>query len=170
MSGRRPASADPLTPVLARARWCTREVLESTVALAREIAREGNEGHPCGALFTIGHAEEVLAHSRPLILDPLKGHVPSATHVDDPRLRGTVKELAQLDGAFVMAGDGTLLAACRYLDVPSAGVRVPMGYGSRHLAAAAASKHLGVLAIAVSQTGMVRVFCQGKSMAEFPPR
>jgi hypothetical protein len=34
-------------------------------------------------------------------------------------LQGTVKELAQLDGAFVITEDGTVVAACRYLDAPA---------------------------------------------------
>jgi hypothetical protein len=39
----------------------------------------------------------VLASSRPLILDPLAGHVPAATHITDDKLRGTLKQLAQLE-------------------------------------------------------------------------
>jgi hypothetical protein len=39
----------------------------------------------------------VLAKSRPLILDPLSGHPESSLHVTNLNLRGTTKELAQLD-------------------------------------------------------------------------
>ena len=42
--------------------------------LAVEIAREGREGRKIGTLFAVGDHEEVLARSRPLILDPLAGH------------------------------------------------------------------------------------------------
>jgi DNA integrity scanning protein DisA with diadenylate cyclase activity len=81
-------------------------------------------------------------------------------------LQGTVKELAQLDGAFVITEDGTVVAACRYLDAPATGVDVPLGLGTRHLAAASASKYLGVVALVVSQTGVVRVFCGGEMVGE----
>jgi DNA integrity scanning protein DisA with diadenylate cyclase activity len=148
---------------------CHRAVVEGVVTLALEVACEGHEGHALGVLFTIGRADEVLALSRALILDPLAGHVPSATHVADPRLRGTVKQLAQLDGAFVVAEDGVVVAACRYLDVPTHDVYLPLGLGSRHLAAAAISKALGVIAVTGSTTGLVRVFVAGHSVATMVP-
>ena len=47
------------------------EILESVLYLAVEIAREGREGRKIGTLLTVGDADSVLAHSRPLILDPL---------------------------------------------------------------------------------------------------
>jgi diadenylate cyclase len=96
--------------------WCHQAILESTLELALEIAREGREGRRIGTLFTLGKADAVLATSRPLILDPLAGHAPARTHITDPDLRGTIKELVQLDGAFVIAEAGTVVAACRYLD------------------------------------------------------
>ena len=86
--------------------WCEPTVLESALELALEIAREGREGRRIGTLFTVGKADAVLAASRALILDPLAGHAPARTHINDPNLRGTMKELAQLDGAFVISESG----------------------------------------------------------------
>src|ERR1700693_379517 len=92
------------------------EILESLIELAVEIAREGREGRRVGTLFTLGDEEAVLAKSRSLILNPLEGPPESVRHITDPNLRGTVKELAQLDGAFVVSAAGIVIAACRYLD------------------------------------------------------
>ena len=92
------------------------EVLEALIELAVEIAREGREGRRVGTLFTLGDEEVVLAKSRCLILDPLAGHPESERHVSNPNLRGTIKELAQLDGGFVVSHGGVVLSACRYLD------------------------------------------------------
>src|ERR671915_2455314 len=84
-------------------------VLEEVVALAVEIAREGREGRKIGTLFAVGDHEAVLVRSRPLVLDPLAGHPEEVKHVKDPDMRETVKELAQLDGAFVVADDGVVV-------------------------------------------------------------
>ena len=54
--------------------WCPRGVLEATLELAIEIAREGREGRRIGTLFTLGRAGAVLQCSRPLILDPIALH------------------------------------------------------------------------------------------------
>jgi DNA integrity scanning protein DisA with diadenylate cyclase activity len=152
-----------------RVSWCRPDVLNAVLELAVEIAREGREGRRIGTLLTIGSADEVLAHSRPLILDPLAGYVPHATSIFDPSLRGTLKELAQLDGAFVLAEDGTVRAACRYLDATTEGIEVPFGLGSRHLAAASISKRLVVVAVVVSESAIVRVFHGGEMIAEIIP-
>jgi|SRR5688572_2742395 diadenylate cyclase len=142
--------------------WCDPAVLEYTVELALEIAREGREGRGIGTLFTLGKAEAVLAASRPLILDPLAAHAPARTHISDPNLRVTIKELAQLDGAFVISDTGTVVAACRYLDASVEQIDLPLGLGSRHLAATSISQRLGAIAIVVSETGVVRVFHGGE--------
>lgn len=110
------------------------EVLESLIELAVEIAREGREGRRIGTLFTLGDEHAVLAKSRSLILDPLSGHPESVRHVSNLNLRGTIKELAQLDGGFVVSRDGVVLSACRYLDAIASEVDVPLGLGSRHIA------------------------------------
>jgi DNA integrity scanning protein DisA with diadenylate cyclase activity len=145
------------------------DVLESLIGLAVEIAREGREGRRVGTLFTLGDEDAVLARSRPLILDPLLGHPESVRHISNPNLRGTIKELAQLDGGFVVSHGGIVLSACRYLDSIAAHVDVPMGLGSRHLAAANMSAVTKAVGIVVSESSVVRIFCHGKLVGEIIP-
>jgi diadenylate cyclase len=145
------------------------EVLESLIELAVEIAREGREGRRIGTLFTLGDEEAVLAKSRPLILDPLSAHPESVRKLTDPNLRGTIKELAQLDGAFVVSRDGIVLSACRYLDALASKVDVPLGLGSRHIAAANMSAVTDAVGIVVSESSVVRLFCHGGLVGEIIP-
>ncbi len=145
------------------------EVLEPLIDLAVEIAREGREGKRIGTLFTLGDENEVLARSRPLILDPLLGHPESSRHITNPNLRGTIKELAQLDGGFVVSHHGIVLSASRYLDAVAADVDVPLGLGSRHIAAANMSAATKAVGIVVSESSVVRLFCHGHLIAEIIP-
>jgi diadenylate cyclase len=155
--------------IVARLSDCRPEVFEPSLELALEIAREGREGRRIGALFTLGRADAVLASSRPLILDPLAGHALQLRHITDPGLRGTLKELAQLDGAFVISDEGFVVAACRYLDASAENLEVPLGLGSRHFAAASISKRLDIISIVVSESAVVRVFDRGTLAAEVLP-
>jgi diadenylate cyclase len=155
--------------ICAQARWCNKNVLEPTIELAVEIAREGREGRRIGTLFTVGDADSVLAHSRPLILDPLLFHAPETKRITDPNLRGTVKELAQLDGAFIISDEGVVVSACRYLDATVADINLPLGVGSRHFAAASISQVTKAIAVVVSESSMVRVFDDGNLIAEIIP-
>jgi diadenylate cyclase len=144
-------------------------VLEQTVALAVEIAREGREGRKIGTLFVVGDSEEVLRRSKPLILDPLHGHPDESKLIDDPDVRETLKELAQLDGAFVVSDEGVVLSAARYIDAVSDRLNVPLGLGSRHVAAASVSKQTGAVAVAVSENSTVRMFDDGELVSEIIP-
>lgn len=131
--------------------------------------RAPREGRRIGTLFTFGDAEAVLARSRPLILDPLAGHAEEAKHIRDPNLRGTIKELAQLDGAFVVSNEGVVVSACRYLDAQASDVVLPYGLGSQHLAGSSISQVTDAVAVVVSESSMVRVFDDGKLIAEIIP-
>jgi diadenylate cyclase len=144
-------------------------VLQSLIELAVEIAREGREGRRVGTLFTLGDEAAVLARSRPLILDPLSEHPESSRHISNLNLRGTIKELAQLDGAFVVSHGGTVLSACRYLDAVAAQVVVPLGLGSRHIAAANMSSVTKAVGVVVSESSVVRLFCHGQLVGEIIP-
>ena len=148
---------------------CNREVMQGVVSLAVELAREGREGQRVGAIFVISDEENVLARSRPMILDPLYGHDPSVRSIHDPDLRETLKELSLLDGAFVISGDGYALSACRYLDADAHGLELPLGLGARHAAAAAITRATAATALVVSESAVVRVFFDGEMVAEIVP-
>jgi DNA integrity scanning protein DisA with diadenylate cyclase activity len=161
--------AEMLAEICSEARGVDARVLEAVVVLGVEIAREGREGRKIGTFFAVGDSEEVLRRSRPLILDPLAGHPESARRLFDPNARETVKELAQLDGAFVVSGTGVFLSATRYVDAVSDHLDVPLGLGGRHMAAASISKTTGAVAVVVSESSMVRVFDDGRLIAEIMP-
>jgi diadenylate cyclase len=153
----------------ARCLGARKRALEAIVQLAVELAREGREGRKIGTLFVIGDVENVLARSRPLLLDPLHGHPPDVLHAELPDFRETVKELAQLDGAFVVDDDGTFVSAGRYIDVDLTPTNFLAGLGTRHAAAASVSRETNATAVAVSQSSVVRVFSHGEIRAEIIP-
>ena len=84
-------------------------------------------------------------------------------------LRETLKELAQLDGAFVVSDEGVVLSAARYIDAASNHLEVPLGLGSRHVAAASVSSRTDAVAVAVSESSTVRMFDDGELVAEIVP-
>ena len=159
-------------PVAASARCggaITRTV-EEVVELGVELAREGREGRKIGTLFVVGDVENVLARSRPLILDPLYGHPRELLQAGDPEFRETVKELAQLDGAFVVEDGGTFVSAGRFIDVDLAAPdNFLPGLGTRHAAAASITRETDAVAVVVSQSSVVRVFADGELRAEIIP-
>ena len=160
---------DPIAEICSEERGVNNTTLRRVVELAVEIAREGREGRKIGTLFAVGDHEEVLVRSRPLVLDPLAGHPDSVKHVKDPDVRETVKELAQLDGAFVISDGGVVVSAARYLDASSGDLKLPLGLGSRHMAAASISRNTKAVAVAVSESSTVRVFDEGEVVAEIVP-
>jgi diadenylate cyclase len=167
--GRTTRQADPLDEVCSERRGVNTRTLRQVVQIAVEIAREGREGRKIGTLFVVGDSEAVIGHSRPLILDPLAGHPDERKRLDDPDTRETIKELAQLDGAFVVSDEGVVISAARYLDAVSENLDVPLGLGSRHMAAASISKQTGAVAVAVSESSVVRMFDDGELVSEIIP-
>ena len=113
------------------------DTLKTVVDLAVEIGREGREGKPVGTLFVVGDTRKVLACSHPTGFDPVKGYSRKERNLNDPRVREGIKEIAQMDGAFIVAPDGTVEAAARYVDAPATNITLSKGLGARHWAAAA---------------------------------
>jgi diadenylate cyclase len=146
------------------------KTLERVLTLAIELVLQGREGRKIGTMFVLGDSDEVLRRSRNIILDPLYGHPDSVKHIRDAGMRETLKELSQLDGAFIISEDGVVLSGSRLIDVDSGDVEIPMGLGSRHYAAAAISKKTRAVAIVVSKSSVIRIFQQGKLAAEIMPQ
>jgi len=143
--------------------------LEQVIILAVEIAREGREGRKIGTMFIISDAQETLRRSKPLILDPLWHHPDHKKRLADPNLRETLKELAQLDGAFIVSDEGVVLSACRYINASAEGIELPLGLGSRHMAAASITRQTKAIGVVVSESAVVRIFDDGEIISEIIP-
>ena len=148
-------------------RNCNPEVLETVIEIAVGIARQSVERGRVGALFVVGDEEAVLKKSKPLILDPLANYPKAMKDIRNANVQGTLNELSKLDGAFVISADGYVLSAARYIEAGSHDIDLPMGFGSRHMAAASISKETNAVAIVVSESeGVVRLFDDGELVGE----
>jgi DNA integrity scanning protein DisA with diadenylate cyclase activity len=146
------------------------ETLRTVVDLAIEIGREGREGKPVGTLFVVGQHRKVLKLSHEQVHDPFRGYNARERQIRDPRVRESVKEIAQLDGAFIISADGIVQSAGRHIDASAGGITLSKGLGARHWAGAAISKSTKAIAIAVSEsTGTVRLFQDGKVVLRIEP-
>ena len=146
------------------------EVVRSVVDLAAEIGREGREGQPIGTVLVVGDTRNVLKMSRFQNYNPFRGYTKAERDIRDRSVREQIKEIAKLDGAILISRDGIAEAACVYLDVPSDGIVLSKGFGSRHMAAAGVSRTTKALAFCVSQSsGTVRVFQDGAVKLHIEP-
>jgi diadenylate cyclase len=112
----------------------------------------------------------VMELSTEQVHDPFRGYPKAERAIRNPRVRESIKELAQIDGAFVISSDGLAISAGRHLRASADGLTLSKGLGSRHWAAADISKATGAIAIAISEsTGTVRVFQDGIIVLRIEP-
>jgi DNA integrity scanning protein DisA with diadenylate cyclase activity len=147
------------------------DTLKTVVDLAVDVGRDGREGKPVGTLFVVGDHRKVLSLCRPMGFDPLRGYSRAERHLGDGKVREGIKEIAQLDGAFVVSSDGHVVAGAQQLNAPrSTDLSLPKGFGARHWAAAEISRATTAVAITVSEsTGTVRLFQNGEVMLRIEP-
>jgi DNA integrity scanning protein DisA with diadenylate cyclase activity len=139
-------------------------IIETIIELAQEIGREGREGKKVGTLFVIGDSNELKPFTRQLIMNPFKGYEREMLNiVNNQNISETIKNFAQLDGAFIIDNEGHFLSAGTYLDVDTSGIKPFAGWGTKHLAATAITNLTSAVAILVSESGgAVKVFKNGK--------
>lgn len=139
-------------------------IIETVISLAQEIGREGREGKKVGTLFVIGDEEELSSYTKQLIMNPFQGYEKKLLNiVQNQTLDETLKNFAQLDGAFIIDNEGHVLSAGTYLDVDTSNIKPFAGWGTKHLAATAITKETSAIAVLVSESGgAVKVFKNGR--------
>ena len=146
------------------------ETLKLVVDLAVDIGREGREGKPVGTMFVVGDHRKVLEHSRPGGFDFVKGYSRKERNLSDTRVREGIREIAQLDGMFIVSADGTVEGCARIIDTPQVDLTISTGLGSRHYSGAAISKNTKAIAVVVSESsGTVRIFQNGEVVLRIEP-
>lgn len=147
------------------------ETLKLVVDLAVDIGREGREGKPVGTLLIVGDHRKVLSFCRPMGFDPVRGYSRTERNLADAKVREGVKEIAQIDGAFVVSSDATVVAAGQHVAAPrDSDLTLPKGFGTRHWAAAEVTRATSAIAIVVSQSsGTVRLFQNGEVRLRIEP-
>jgi DNA integrity scanning protein DisA with diadenylate cyclase activity len=146
------------------------DTLKTVVDLAVEIGREGREGKPVGTMFVVGSPRAVMERCHATTFDPVKGYKKNDRNLNDLRVREGIKEIAQMDGAFVVSPDGTVVAAAQYVDASADGLTLSKGLGARHWAAAAISRKTAAVAVTVSESnGTVRIFQNGDVVLRIEP-
>lgn len=145
--------------------------LKLVIDLAVEIGREGREGKPVGALLVVGDHRKTLDMCKPMGFDPVKGYPASERSLTDSKVREGVKEIAQMDGAFIVSNSGTVIASAQHLSAPaSKEITLSKGLGARHWAAAQISNATDAIAVAISSSsGTVRVFKGGEVVLRVEP-
>mgnify|MGYP000929285134 FL=1 len=79
----------------------------------------------------------------------------------------TIKELALIDGAFILRGDGVVESAGCLIQAKADEIDLPGGLGTRHAAAAAITHVTDSLALVVSSSGQVTYFRKGRMFTLF---
>jgi len=143
------------------------KVFEEIVKIATEIGAEGREGKPVGTAFVIDPLGELNNKTKQMVLNPFKGYKEEEKNILNPALKETVKEFAQLDGAFIVRGDGVVKTAGAFIKSDIIPEELPQGWGARHVSSAAITYRTKAVAITVSQsTGDVRIFKGGYPIME----
>jgi DNA integrity scanning protein DisA with diadenylate cyclase activity len=158
-----------LDEICSKSRNINTDTLRKVILLAIEIGREGREGRKIGTMFVISDSDKTLKRSRSLILDPLRYHPEKLKSINNDDMWETIKELAQLDGAFIVSDDGIVISACRYIYPSSLDIELPRGLGSRHIAAASISKETNAVVVVVSESSIIRIFDDGEIISEIIP-
>lgn len=142
-------------------------VFQEVLSFAVELAGRGKEGKPIGTIFVLGDEEKVMPLSKQMIINPFKGYTEEERNILNPALRETLREFSAIDGAFIIAGDGRVLTAGRYLSASGHEEGIPQGLGARHMASAGITSLTKAVAIVISEsTGTVRIFKSGKVFME----
>lgn len=144
--------------------------LKTVIDLASQIGREGREGKKVGTIFVVGDTRRVMQHCKDSGFDPLRGYKREMRSLFDAKVREDIKEIAQMDGAFIVSPEGVIEKSRQIIEVSHADLTLSKGLGARHWAGAAISQITKAVGIVVSQsTGTVRLFQNGDTVLRIEP-
>lgn len=133
--------------------------------IALRLATEGREGKPIGTIFVLGDVVELAPYLKQIVLNPCRGHTRRKRSIHQEAIVETIREFAAMDGAFVIDPRGVIESAGTYLDAPAKKVKLPMGLGTRHAAAAAITLVTEAVSVVISESsGAVTVFQGGQAL------
>lgn len=141
-------------------------VLKRVLNIASEISREGREGKQIGTAFVIGDSDNVLQKSKDSLKpNPYANTIPENKMITDESLKETIKELAQVDGVFVVRDHGVIEAAGRLIKDLTKG-KISEGFGTRHTAVSAITSETKTIGILISESGgKIKIFKNGEIVA-----
>ena len=141
--------------------------LARLLEIALHFARQGREGSSIGTIFVLGDSRALSPHLRQLILNPLEGHAQAARSIHNPDFLETLRELAVMDGAFIVNRRGIVESAATYLNAPLGPRRLSPGLGARHAAALAITRGTDATAVVISSSsGVVSLYDGGEMVLE----
>ncbi len=144
-----------------------RVVFQQVLTIALELAQQGREGKPVGALLVVGDHKEVQRYCQQNIINPFRGYTEKERNILNDVIKETVKEFCTIDGAFVIKGNGVIVSAGTTLRPNISGEALPLALGTRHSSAAAITASTRSIAITLSEsTGTVRVWRKGQMITE----
>ena len=145
-------------------------VIEAAINVACKIGRAARRGRRLGAIFVLGDSLKVLDGSKQLIPNPFHGHDRETRMLTNVELHDALVELAKLDGAFVVRGDGFIQAAGIFLAVTVAGHRAACRLGRSPRGGRRGHQAHAATTVVVSATdGNVRVFSNGRHVLHMDP-
>ncbi len=134
-------------------------VFHRVLELAIDLAREGREGKPVGAIFILGDYQNVRPHCYQMVINPFRGYPENERNVLDPALEETLKEFSRVDGACLIRGDGIVMSIGAYIQPEDAAKALQFGLGARHAAAKAITMTTNAVSIVISEsTRQVSIF------------
>ncbi|HNL85801.1 MAG TPA: diadenylate cyclase, partial [Methanoregulaceae archaeon] len=174
------SGGDPsIPPVPGTGHWKSRilqgtdvieEVFDLVFHAALQLGRGGREAKKIGTSFVIGDAAKVMVHSRQSSINAFEGKDRGQRMIQDRGVIENIKNLALLDGAFVIDGSGFIHASSRHLLADITEIEIPEGFGTRHASVAAMTAITRSIGIVVSESGgTVTVFREGRLEKQIEP-
>ncbi|RZN62593.1 MAG: diadenylate cyclase [Methanonatronarchaeia archaeon] len=146
------------------------DIVKTVINLAIKIGSEGREGNAIGTGFIIGDTEKVMDKSRQILINPYKCQEKEVRDVKNHDNWENIKEIAQVDGVFIIDEEGLIQSAGRYLDITGKDIELKKGLGARHIACAGITKETEAIAVSVAKSGgVVRMFKDGEIIGEIEP-